>query len=357
MKKILVIDINKTTPEIIKRALQDEYIIVSATSGRKALKYLETENISLILLDITTPEIDGRDTLKKITSNEKWRHIPTIVLTWANDSDDRDEVEYLQMGAADFIDKSFAPQVIKSRVARSLELEAYHQAIRLDNAKKGMQLEQMKSHLIMVLADVISNRHDITGVHIRRVSMMVEVIIKKMYSDGMYPDFLDERYVQNICLAAPIYDIGKIKIPDSILKKDGDLTEDEFELMKTHTMEGSKILAECAKDVDDNQYLLMGKDMAEYHHEWWNGKGYPHGIKGKKIPFCARVIAVADVFDALVTKHSYRDRFSFDEAFDVIKRGSGVHFDPEVVSVFLELRPEIEKILLRLESSADAVRK
>ena len=154
------------------------------------------------------------------------------------------------------------------------------------------------------------------------------------------------QYVTSITLAAPLHDIGKIKIPDSVLKKQGDLTEEEFELMKTHTIEGAKILEECAKQIDDNYYLLLGKDMAAYHHEWWNGKGYPYGLKGIKIPCCARVLAVADVFDALVSKRSYKQQMSFDQAFEIIKKGSGGHFDPEIVNVFLSVRPEIERVAL-----------
>jgi len=193
---------------------------------------------------------------------------------------------------------------------------------------------------------MIDTRDETTGVHVHRVSAIVEALVKKMRAEGMYPEFLDDRYVMSISISAPLHDIGKIKIPDSVLKKQGDLTEEEFEMMKTHTIEGAKILEECARQIDDNYYLLLGKDMAAYHHEWWNGKGYPYGLKGIKIPFCARVLAVADVFDALVSKRSYKQQMSFDQAFEIIKKGSGGHFDPEIVSVFLSIRPEIERIAL-----------
>lgn len=344
MKKILVIDDNKATLAMAKQALADEYAVIAVISGYQALKYLEKETPDLILLDLNMPDLDGKQTMIKIRNNEKWSDIPIIVLTMENNP--QNEVECLEMGAVDFIAKPFVPQVMKSRIARTLELEGYRRTLQLDNEKKRMQLENMKSQLIMVLADMIDNRHSVTGVHVRRVSLIVEAIVKKMRAEGMYPEFLDNRYVISICLSAPLYDIGKIKIPDTVLKKQGDLTEEEFELMQTHTTEGARILEECARGIDDNYYLLLGKDMAAYHHEWWNGKGYPCGLKGMKIPFCARVIAVADVFDALISKRSYKNEMSFDQAFEIIKKGSGGHFDPGIVDVFLSIRPEIEKIAM-----------
>ncbi len=344
MKKILVIDDNKTTLAMAKQAIGDEFSVIAVISGYQALKYLERETPDLILLDLNMPDMDGKQTMQKIRGSDKWCEIPIIILTVENNP--QTEVECLEMGAVDFIAKPFVPQVMKSRITRALELEDYRRRLQLDNEKKRMQLEKMKSQIIMMLANMIDTRDEVTGMHVRRVSAIVETLVKKMRTEGMYPEFLDDRYVMSITLAAPLHDIGKIKIPDTVLKKQGDLTEEEFELMKTHTIEGAKILDECAKQIDDNYYLLLGKDMAAYHHEWWNGKGYPYGVKGIKIPFCARVLAVADVFDALVSKRSYKPQMSFDQAFDIIKKGSGGHFDPDIVNVFLSIRPEIERVAL-----------
>ena len=344
MKKILVIDDNKTTLAMAKQAIGDEYTVIAVISGYQALKYLEREIPDLILLDLNMPDMDGKQTMRRMKSNEKWADIPIIVLTVENSP--QTEVECLEMGAIDFIAKPFVPQVMKSRIARALELEDYRRRLQLDNEKKRMQLEKMKSQTIMVLANMIDTRDTVTGVHVRRVSAIVETLVKKMRAAGMYPEFLDDRYVLSITLAAPLHDIGKIKIPDTVLKKQGDLTEEEFELMKTHTIEGAKILQAFADEIDDNYYLLLGKDMAAYHHEWWNGKGYPYGLRGTKIPFCARVLAVADVFDALISKRSYKQQMTFDQAFDIIKKGSGGHFDPEIVDMFLRIRPEIERVAL-----------
>ncbi|MBQ1413595.1 MAG: response regulator [Clostridia bacterium] len=344
MKKILVIDDNKTTLAMAKQAIGDEYTVIAVISGYQALKYLEREIPDLILLDLNMPDMDGKQTMRRMKSNEKWADIPIIVLTVENSP--QTEVECLEMGAIDFIAKPFVPQVMKSRIARALELEDYRRRLQLDNEKKRMQLEKMKSQTIMVLANMIDTRDTVTGVHVRRVSAIVETLVKKMRAAGMYPEFLDDRYVLSITLAAPLHDIGKIKIPDTVLKKQGDLTEEEFELMKTHTIEGAKILQAFADEIDDNYYLLLGKDMAAYHHEWWNGKGYPYGLRGTKIPFCARVLAVADVFDALISKRSYKQQMTFDQAFEIIKKGSGGHFDPEIVDMFLRIRPEIERVAL-----------
>ncbi|MBQ5544256.1 MAG: response regulator [Clostridia bacterium] len=344
MKKILVIDDNKTTLAMAKQAIGDEYTVIAVISGYQALKYLEREIPDLILLDLNMPDMDGKQTMRRMKSNEKWADIPIIVLTVENSP--QTEVECLEMGAIDFIAKPFVPQVMKSRIARALELEDYRRRLQLDNEKKRMQLEKMKSQTIMVLANMIDTRDTVTGVHVRRVSAIVETLVKKMRAARMYPEFLDDRYVLSITLAAPLHDIGKIKIPDTVLKKQGDLTEEEFELMKTHTIEGAKILQAFADEIEDNYYLLLGKDMAAYHHEWWNGKGYPYGLRGTKIPFCARVLAVADVFDALISKRSYKQQMTFDQAFEIIKKGSGGHFDPEIVDMFLRIRPEIERVAL-----------
>ena len=344
MKKILVIDDNKTTLAMAKQAIGDEYSVIAVISGYQALKYLERELPDLILLDLNMPDMDGKQTMLKIKGNDKWCSIPIIVLTVENNP--QTEVECLEMGAVDFIAKPFVPQVMKSRIARALELEDYRRRLQLDNEKKRMQLEKMKSQIIMVLASMIETRDNVTGVHVRRVSAIVETIVKKMRAEGMYPEFLDDRYVLSISISAPLHDIGKIKIPDTVLKKQGYLTEEEFELMKTHTIEGANILQAFADKIDDNYYLLLGKDMAAYHHEWWNGKGYPYGLKGMKIPFCARVLAVADVFDALISKRSYKQQMSFDQAFEIIRKGSGGHFDPEIVDIFLRIRPEIERVAL-----------
>ena len=344
MKKMPVVDDNKTTLAMAKQAIGDEYSVIAVISGFQALKYLERDTPDLILLDLNMPEMDGKQTMAKIKASDKWCDIPVIVLTVENDP--QTEVECLEMGAVDFIAKPFVPQVMKTRIARTIELEDYRMRLQLDNEKKRAQLEKMKSQIIMVLANMIDTRDETTGVHVHRVSAIVEALVRKMRSEGMYSEFLDDRYVMSISLSAPLHDIGKIKIPDSVLKKQGDLTEEEFELMKTHTIEGANILEACAKQIDDNYYLLLGKDMAAYHHEWWNGKGYPYGLRGIKIPFCARVLAVADVFDALVSKRSYKQQMSFDQAFEIIKKGSGGHFDPEIVSVFLSIRPEIERIAL-----------
>ena len=344
MKKILVIDDNKTTLAMAKQAIGDEYSVIAVISGYQALKYLEREFPDLILLDLNMPDMDGKQTMLKIKGNDKWCSIPIIVLTVENNP--QTEVECLEMGAVDFIAKPFVPQVMKSRIARALELEDYRRRLQLDNEKKRMQLEKMKSQIIMVLASMIETRDNVTGVHVRRVSAIVETIVKKMRAEGMYPEFLDDRYVLSISISAPLHDIGKIKIPDTVLKKQGYLTEEEFELMKTHTIEGANILQAFADKIDDNYYLLLGKDMAAYHHEWWNGKGYPYGLKGMKIPFCARVLAVADVFDALISKRSYKQQMSFDQAFEIIRKGSGGHIDPEIVDIFLRIRPEIERVAL-----------
>ena len=193
---------------------------------------------------------------------------------------------------------------------------------------------RMQSGMITFMADVVENRDDNTGGHIRRTAKYVEHIAKELKRQGIYSDILTDRYLSDMVVAAPLHDIGKIHIPDAVLNKPGKLTEDEFEVMKTHTTAGEGLLTHAKMELGESGYLNMAVEMAAYHHEWWNGKGYPYGISGEEIPLCARIMAVADVFDALTSKRCYKDAMPFEKAYAIIREESGTHFDPAVVEAF-----------------------
>lgn len=193
---------------------------------------------------------------------------------------------------------------------------------------------RMQSGMITFMADVVENRDDNTGGHIRRTAKYVECIAKELKRQGIYSDILTDRYLSNMVVAAPLHDIGKIHIPDAVLNKPGKLTEDEFEVMKTHTTAGEDLLTHAKMELGESEYLNIAVEMAAYHHEWWNGKGYPYGISGEEIPLCARIMAVADVFDALTSKRCYKDAMPFEKAYAIIREESGTHFDPAVVEAF-----------------------
>ncbi|MCM1256770.1 MAG: HD domain-containing protein [Roseburia sp.] len=196
------------------------------------------------------------------------------------------------------------------------------------------QISNMQSGLITFMAEVVENRDDNTGGHIKRTAGYVECITKELRRQGTYSDILTDQYVSDMVVAAPLHDIGKIHIPDAVLNKPGKLTEEEFEVMKTHTTAGEELLTHAKTELGESGYLNTAVEMAAYHHEWWNGKGYPYGISGGEIPLCARVMAVADVFDALTSKRCYKNAMPLEKAYAIIKEESGTHFDPAVVEAF-----------------------
>lgn len=193
----------------------------------------------------------------------------------------------------------------------------------------------MQSGMITFMAEVVENRDDNTGGHIRRTAEYVACIAKELKAQEIYCDILTDRYVSDMVVAAPLHDIGKIHIPDAILNKPGKLTAEEFEVMKTHTTAGEELLTHAKAELGESDYLNMAVEMAAYHHEWWNGKGYPYGISEDEIPLCARIMAVADVFDALTSKRCYKNAMPLEKAYAIIREESGTHFDPAVVDAFL----------------------
>ncbi len=217
------------------------------------------------------------------------------------------------------------------------------------NTEKQQTITQMHRSLIMCLADMVENRDENTGQHIRKTAAYVETILKKMKEMGMHTELLSDEYINNVVMAAPLHDIGKISVPDAVLLKPGKLDDDEYEIMKTHTTCGQDVIDGVIKQIPDSGYLKEAKLLAMYHHEKWNGKGYPSGLAGEDIPLCARVMAVADVFDALVSRRCYKDAMPFDAAQGIIKKDAGSHFDPEVVEAFLAAEDEIREIERRFK--------
>ena len=212
-----------------------------------------------------------------------------------------------------------------------------------DAQKKADTITRMQNGLILVLAEIVESRDRNTGDHVRKTAMYVRIIAGQMRREGMHPEILTEEYIDLIANAAPLHDIGKIHVPDAVLNKPGRLTDEEFREMKDHTTEGREIITRAIRLVPDSGYLSEARDMASYHHERWDGKGYPNGLAGEAIPLSARIMAVADVFDALISHRSYKEGFPFDTSVNIIREGAGTHFDPQVVDAFLHAEEEIKK--------------
>ncbi len=213
-----------------------------------------------------------------------------------------------------------------------------------DVKAKGEEISHMQIGLIYVLADMVESRDKNTGDHVRKTAAYVRLIMNKMKENGIYTDKLTDEYIEDVVNSAPLHDVGKINVSDMILNKPGKLTDEEFAIMKTHTTAGRKIIENAMSLVSDSGYLQEAKNLATYHHERWDGKGYPSGKAGEDIPLSARIMSVADVFDALVSKRSYKEPFSFEKAMDIIKEGAGTQFDPQIAKLFVEAEEEVRKI-------------
>lgn len=214
----------------------------------------------------------------------------------------------------------------------------------VDVFSRKQKIEFMQQQMIYSFANIIESRDDVTGQHVKRTSAYVRLIAEELKSNGFYADELDDTTLEYICMAAPIHDIGKLKIPDSILCKPGKLTKSEYNVIKSHTIRGEEIIQKTMTNLEDEEFLHYAKNVALYHHERWDGTGYPMGLSGRNIPLCARIMAVADVFDALVSKRSYKNSLSLEDAFDQLEKASGTQFEPLIVELFINQKEVVKQI-------------
>lgn len=320
MKHILIVDDNKANLTIAKKELSGEYLVTPVLSGMQALKVLERKKIDLILLDVKMPEMDGKETILKIKKKEEWKNIPVIFLT--ADNDPKTEVECLELGADDFLVKPFTPTVMKQRVAHVLELYDLRQDLETQLEKKKNQVERVTLNSIMAISNTIDAKDRYTCGHSIRVAKCVEEIAKKL-------DWTEDE-IHNIHYIALLHDIGKIGVPDSILNKPGRLSDSEFNIIKKHPAIGGDIL----KDIKLIRNVAEG---ALYHHERWDGKGYPFGLRGESIPYTARIIGIADAYDAMTSNRVYRHKLSDDEVLEEFEKGCGTQFDPKLCTIFIDM--------------------
>ena len=340
MRNILVVDDDKLNLITAKKVLSDDYKVTAVMHGTQALSFLEENDCDIVLLDINMPEMDGFEVLEKIRQIERCQNLPVIFLTADNDSET--EARCFNTGATDFIAKPFVPEVMRSRISRVLELEELRHGLEKQVAEKTAHILLIKDMLVLGMADMVESRDSNTGGHIKRTSAVVRVFSRRL-SDCRF-DGVDKVFLRRVERAAPMHDLGKIAISDAVLRKPGKYTEEEFNEMKRHSAEGAKIVENILRDVEDDEFVEVAKNVAHYHHEKWNGRGYPEGLSKTDIPVEARIMALADVFDALVSKRCYKEAFSYDKAFAIIEESLGEHFDPELGKVFLECREELEAL-------------
>lgn len=244
-----------------------------------------------------------------------------------------------------FIVSIYAVSKLSSAIEnRKEKLEVEIEESKNQILKQNLKLIDFQKDTIYGMANLIECRNEETGEHVKRTSLYVELLAKKLFEKGYYPEILDETYIGLLKKAAPMHDVGKIMIPDSILTKPGKLTHEEFEVMKKHTSEGGRIVREILGKLEDPDYIKVASEVASYHHEKWNGSGYPCQLCGEKIPLCARIMAVADVFDALVSERCYKIAVSPDEAFGIMRDSAGTHFDPLIIDLLIESKEDILNI-------------
>ena len=334
MKTIFVVDDNNVNLLSADEALSKNYRVFTMPSAASLFELLEDIKPDLILLDILMPEMDGFDVLKLLRANPKYVDVPVIFLTSRTDTST--ESLGFELGAVDFISKPFSRPVLLNRIKAHLNIE---DIIR----QRTNNLQRLKNGIVAVLANMVEHRDKYTGSHIEHTTKYIRILLECMQKNGIYSDELSEWNMETVISSVRLHDIGKIVISDMLLNKAGPLSEEEFETMKNHTSKGESIIEDIIFESGDGYFLQHAKLFAGYHHERWDGTGYPHGLKGADIPLQGRVMALIDVYDALISARSYKSSFSHEKAVEIICQGRGSHFDPKIVDAFLICEKEIKK--------------
>lgn len=339
---ILIVDDTPENLSVLGELLQPYYRVRAANSGRRALQIAHGHPPpDLILLDVMMPGMDGHEVLARLRADPATHHTPVIFVT-AMDST-QDEEYGLSHGAVDYITKPIRPAIVLARVRTQLEVKRARDWLRDQNsfleaevARRMGENQLIQEVSIHALARLAETRDPETGNHLRRTQEYVRTLAKRLKDHPRFSGYLDTRTIDALAKSAPLHDIGKVGIPDHILLKPGKLTPEEWAVMKTHAELGSKAIAQAEADAEKPvEFLAIAKEIAHYHHEKWDGSGYPCSLSGDAIPISARLMALADVFDALICRRVYKEPMPFEQACEIIIEGSGSHFDPDIVTAFI----------------------
>jgi len=334
LKTIFIVDDNNVNLLAADEVLSEFYHVFTMPSAASMFELLENIQPDLILLDILMPEMNGFEALQKLKSSRTHADIPVIFLT--SQRDELTESKGFEMGVVDFISKPFSRLVLLNRIKTHLEIENKINE-RTDN------LNRLKNAIVSVLANMMENRDKMTSGHLERTSKYIRLMLETMLQNKKaYYNEIRQWDMELVISSARLHDIGKIVITDIILNKPKGLDKDEVDIIKTHVIEGMKVIDTIIEEAGDEPFLQYAKKFAGYHHERWDGKGYPHGLKGEDIPLQGRIMAVVDAYDALVSDRPYKNALSHAEAVEIIKKDSGTHFDPKLVEVFLECEKTID---------------
>jgi putative two-component system response regulator len=345
---VMIVDDIPQNILLLSEILRDDYRVIAAKSGERALSLLESGICpDIILLDVMMPDMDGYAVMKRLKKMPAVSNIPVIFVTAKNQV--VDEARGLELGAVDYISKPVNPQLLLLRVKAHIASKAFadlqrNKVTQLEDVvrERTQEIRSLQDVTILALSSMAETRDNETGNHILRTQRYVRAVAQEMARRYDMQDTLTPAYIDQIFKSAPLHDIGKVGIPDHILLKPGKLTDDEFEIMKTHTTIGYESLVRAEQSMGVNlPFLDCAKEIALSHQEKWDGSGYPEGLSGENIPLSARLMAVADVYDALISKRVYKPAFSHDKAIGIIKDGRGTHFDPRVLDAFLAIENEI----------------
>ena len=348
---ILIVDDTPTNLTLLMGLLKGHYRVKAASNGTKALELAISSPPDLVLLDVMMPGIDGYEVCKHLKLDKRTQNVPVIFLTAKTSVEDE---EYgFSVGAVDFIHKPISPPVVMARVNTHIKLKAWQDTLLEDKSlleqevsRRVSQINKLMDATIYVMISLAEFRDECTGNHIRRTQAYVRLLAEHLSKSYQNSLVLTPENIELIVKSAPLHDIGKISIPDGILLKPGKHTYEEFEIMKTHAQRGYEILKQAGQFMGEKgTFLDYAMDIALYHHEKWDGSGYPHGMKGADIPLSARLMALADVYDALRSVRPYKKAFTHQGAMEIIAQGKGTHFDPDIVDAFFATEGKCSEII------------
>jgi putative two-component system response regulator len=350
---ILVVDDTPDNLTLMTGLLKDDYRTKVANNGERAIAVASTLPLpDLILLDIMMPGIDGYEVCRRLKAEPRTHDIPVIFLTAKTEVED--EQKGFDVGCVDYITKPISPPIVMARVKTHLLLKSAKDFLKDQNAfleseveKRTREVQSVQDVTIMAMGSLAETRDNETGNHIRRTQHYMRALAKKLQGNGKFARHLDDATVEMLFKSAPLHDIGKVGIPDRVLLKPGKLTPEEFEIMKTHTILGRDAILAAERALDTpSSFLRYAREIAHYHQEKWDGTGYPEGLKGEQIPVSARLMAIADVYDALISRRVYKPAMTHEQAVQIIREGRGKHFDPDMTDAFLEIAEEFREIAL-----------
>lgn len=339
MKHVFIVEDEPKVLSLVRQALEETYRVSVAGSAEGTMEFLKVNNPDLILMSM---DIAKDELISSIRNLPGIRKIPVVAIISPGDIDS--EHRAYKQEAADIIQKPFLRETLLSRVDTLLELEGYR--------SNTLEYIHVQDAISVSIAELVECRDITTGGHLKNTTIYVKLLVEEIIKYREYKAFIPPEDIMDVLRAAPLHDIGKIGINDDILRKASTLNYDEFEYMKTHTILGKETFEKIMKETGETRFLRLARDLAYYHHERWDGSGYPCGLKGEEIPLYARILTIADVYDALTSRRAYKEAYTHSKAVEIIREGKGKIFDPDLVEIFLNIENRFEEALSKKKAGA-----